>query len=88
MKKIKACAIYSSVDKQEIDQIYAYFENVDSDILIDYVPIEENVSERYFGFLHFLEDKFGKKVDLLKPRSIRNPYLKRSIERDKIKIYG
>lgn len=61
----------------------------DIDLLIELdEPIEDKSSERYFGLLHFLEDRFGKKVDILTPRSIKNPYLKQSIERKKIRIYG
>ncbi len=81
--RIKYVELFGSIARNEEK------EDCDIDLIIEFEdPVEENVSERYFGFLHFLEDKFGRKVDLLTPRSIRNPYLKRSIERDKIKIYG
>ena len=61
----------------------------DIDLIIEFEePIERETSKRYFGFLHFLEDHFGRKVDLLTPRSFRNPYLKKSVDRDRVRIYG
>ncbi len=80
---IKYVEIFGSIARGKMT------EDSDIDLLVELEePIGERSSERYFGLLHFLEDRFDKKVDLLTPRSIKNPYLKRSIEREKIRIYG
>jgi hypothetical protein len=61
----------------------------DIDLIIEFEePKEENISKRYFGFLQELENRLNRKVDLLTPRSIKNPYLKKTIDRDKITLYG
>ncbi len=81
--RIKYVEIFGSIARNE------FSENSDIDLVVELEdPIEEQSSTRFFGFLHFLEDHFDKKVDLLTPRSIKNPYLKQSIEREKIRIYG
>ena len=60
----------------------------DIDLIIEFKePKQRDISGRFFGFLHSLEDTFGKRVDLLTPRSIRNPILKKTIERDRLRIY-
>lgn len=81
--KIKYVDIFGSFARNERQ------EESDIDLIIEFEdPIEEHVSERYFGFLHSMEDKFNRKVDLLTPRSIKNPYFKKAIERDRVRIYG
>ena len=42
----------------------------------------------YFDFKYSLEDVFKRKVDLLEGQAIRNPVLRRTIERNKQLIYG
>ena len=81
--RIKYVEAFGSLARNELT------EQSDLDLIIELEePVEEQSSQRFFGFLHFLEDRFGKKIDLLTPRSIKNPYFKQSIEREKIRIYG
>ena len=42
---------------------------------------------RYLDFAAALERLFGRHVDLLTPRSIRNPYFKQSLDRTRETIY-
>ena len=56
------------------------------------VTFEEDAPMRgfanaYFGLLEGLTDLFGRKVDLLMDRSIKNPYLRRSIEAQRKQVY-
>jgi hypothetical protein len=81
--KIRYVDIFGSIARNDSK------EESDIDVVIEFEdPIEENISERYFGFLHGLEDAFQRHVDVLTPRAIKNPYLRKSIEREKIRIYG
>ena len=43
--------------------------------------------QRYFGFIEEATARFGRSVQLLTPRMIRNPFLKRSIDQDLVIIY-
>jgi len=49
---------------------------------------ETNYLNRFLDLAESLETLLGKKVDLLNFNSIRNPYLRASIERDKELVYG
>jgi predicted nucleotidyltransferase len=65
-------------------------ENSDVDVLVE---IDESIDPVELGGhlwdLQFaLEKLLGRKVDLLTSRSLRNPYLKKSINESKQLIYG
>ena len=40
-----------------------------------------------FNFKFTLEELFGKKVDLLQEGAIDNPYVKASLEKDRVSVY-
>jgi uncharacterized protein len=64
-------------------------ESSDLDLIIDFQePKSRQASKRYFGFLHSIEDKFGKNVDLLTPKSLSNPFLLNEVNKDRIRLYG
>ena len=41
-----------------------------------------------FNFKFTLEELFGKKVDLLQEGAIDNPYVKASLEKDRVTVYA
>ncbi len=45
-------------------------------------------ADQYFGLKEALERLFGRPVDLITARSLRNPYLRRSIEKEKVVLYA
>ena len=66
------------------------FEN-ESDI--DFIVTFRNVelieyADNYFDFKFSLEDLLQRQIDLLEEKSIRNPFLKKSINSSKKLIYG
>lgn len=64
-------------------------EDSDIDLLIEFSePRREHISGRFFGFLHEVEDRFHRKVDLITENSLRNPYLKQKVNKDRVRIYG
>ena len=64
-------------DESDIDFIVT-FKNVE---LIEY-------ADNYFDFKFSLEDLLQRQIDLLEEKSIRNPFLKKSINSSKKLIYG
>ena len=61
----------------------------DIDLIIEFTePRRERISSRFFGFLHDVEDRFHHKVDLLTEKSLRNPFLKEKVNKDRVRIYG
>jgi predicted nucleotidyltransferase len=44
-------------------------------------------ADRYLGFAEALEELFGRSVDLITERSIRNPYFRQAVEASRQSIY-
>jgi predicted nucleotidyltransferase len=80
---VKRLGLFGSVARGEegagsdID-FFAEFEN----------PTPEHMADRYFGFITEASRRFGRPVQVLTPRMVRNPFLKRSLERDLMIIHG
>jgi len=64
-------------------------EQSDLDLVIEFAePRNVGLSKRFFGFLHELEDRYQTKVDVVTEASLSNPVLKKSINRDRVRLYG
>jgi len=48
----------------------------------------ENAADRYLGLMVDLEDLFGRKIDLVSYRAIRNPYFKQVVENTRVMLYA
>ncbi len=61
----------------------------DLDFIVWFIdPQTPGISDRFFGLLHALEDKFGQPIDLLTEKALQNPYLRQTINRDRVQVYG
>lgn len=61
----------------------------DIDFLVEYVPLPPGEHyEAYFGLLENLEKLFGRKVDLLEPHTMRNPYFIREVNACREIVYA
>jgi len=80
---VKALYAFGSVLTERFDS------NSDVDLMVDFdkEAIEDHFLH-YFDFKYSLEDLLHRKVDLLESETIRNPVLRRSIDRNKQLIYG
>jgi hypothetical protein len=61
-------------------------ESSDIDVLIEFKG-NHALFDRYFELKYGLESIFGRKVDVIQSGAIRNPYLRASLEQDRIAIY-
>ena len=61
----------------------------DLDFLVEFkeLPVRDYGSA-YFGLLKSLEQMFGRSVDLVDNTSIKNPYLRESIDEAKVLVYA
>ena len=59
----------------------------DVDLLVEFRDLDRNPARRFFGFLHQLEDTLGCKVDLLITASLRNPYFRERVLKERIPIH-
>jgi len=83
--------------KHKVSKLFAFgsvltthFNNEsDVDLIVDFgeVPLEDYV-DNYIEFKDSLSKMFGREVDLLEDKAIRNPVLRRSIDNSKQLIYG
>jgi predicted nucleotidyltransferase len=60
----------------------------DIDFLAEFEsPLPATMPDRFLGFLEEAEKRYNRPIQLMTPNMIRNPHLKRSIDRDLTVIY-
>lgn len=59
----------------------------DVDLLVEFKDPDRSSARRFFGLLHYLEDTLGCEVDLLTTTSLRNPYFRKRVLKERIPIY-
>lgn len=59
----------------------------DVDLLVEFSEKDPHLTRHYFGLLHSLEDSLGCQVDLLTSRSLKNPYFRNRVLRERMLIY-
>jgi hypothetical protein len=59
----------------------------DVDVLVEFEGIER-LFDRYFELKKQLEHSFGRRVDVIQHDAVRNPYVRQTIDRDKVQVYG
>jgi len=59
----------------------------DVDLLVEFEEPDRNPAKRFFGLLHHLEDALGCEIDLLTANSLRNPYFRARVLKERIPIY-
>jgi hypothetical protein len=62
-------------------------ERSDIDVLVEFEGLEK-LFDRYFELKTRLEQQFGREVDVIQDAAVKNPYVRRSLERDRVRIYG
>ncbi|HEY4760979.1 MAG TPA: nucleotidyltransferase family protein [Thermoguttaceae bacterium] len=59
----------------------------DIDLLVEFEDPDLQPSKRFFGLLHYLEDALGHEIDLLTVSSLKNPYFRQRVLKEKVNIY-
>ena len=76
---VKQLELFGSAATGEFDPAHS-----DIDLLVQFEP---EAPVHFLDFLIELEDLFGRKVDLLEASAVRNPYLIREINRQRVPVY-
>lgn len=63
-------------------------ERSDLDFVVDLGSYDDAIADRYLDFAEALEALFGRSVDLITERSIRNPYLRFQVDTQRVRIYA
>ena len=80
---VSSLAVFGSAARNDFDP-----ERSDVDLLVDFAPLSElEHAPNYFAFLRRLDELFGRKVDLVSNRYIRNPYFRNAVDEDKVSLY-
>lgn len=83
--RVKTLSVFGSVLTDRFN------EESDVDLLVDFErtdPDEFDCVSNYFGLRDALETLFGRKVDLIEEKGLRNKYFIANINRTKQLIYG
>ncbi|MDQ3540214.1 MAG: nucleotidyltransferase domain-containing protein [Chloroflexota bacterium] len=59
----------------------------DIDMIVDLGPYSPDIADRYLDLAYGLEEILGRSVDLITSRSIRNPYFRSVVDRQRETIY-
>ncbi len=61
----------------------------DLDFLVTFQGVNpETYADNFFDFRDALASLFGRKVDLVEEKTMKNPYFKEAVERNKVAVYG
>lgn len=60
----------------------------DVDLLVEFEEADRRPSKRFFGLLHDLEDTLGCEVDLITTMSLKNPYFRGRVLKERVSLYG
>jgi predicted nucleotidyltransferase len=59
----------------------------DVDLLVEFEEPDLQPSKRFFGLLHYLEDALGREIDLLTMNSLKNPFFRKRVLKEKVNLY-
>ena len=62
-------------------------ERSDIDVLVEFNG-DDRLFDRYFELKIRLEEQLGRQVDVIQESGVKNPYVRKSLNRDKVRLYG
>ena len=89
--------IYALCQKHKVSRLFVFGSVLterfnsqsDVDLLVDFKKEEiDDYFSNFFDLKYDLEKLFGKEVDLVESQTVRNLYLRQSIDQSKVLIYG
>lgn len=81
---VRRLELFGSAVRDDFDPVAS-----DLDFLVEFDATSTIPAlEQYFGLKEELETLFGRPVDLVMPRAVRNPYVRAEIERDRRLLYA
>ena len=81
---VRKLSAFGSAVREDFDP-----DKSDVDLLVEFESLGElEYAPNYFAFMQALDDLFGLEVDLVTDKAVRNPYLRRSIDANKVALYA
>jgi predicted nucleotidyltransferase len=81
---VKRLSVFGSAVRADFDKSNS---DIDLRVEFDSVPIER-YAENYFALRDAFARLFGRKVDLISARTIRNPYFRAELEATQVAVYA
>lgn len=82
--KVRRLELFGSASRDDFDP-----ERSDLDFLVEFLPLDSGEHfDTYFGLLEELEKLFGRHIDLVVDRAIRNMYFREAVDRSRITLYA
>ena len=61
----------------------------DIDLIVDFADVDlKDYADNYFNLKFSLERLFGREIDLLEEKAIKNPFFQKSVNSKRVMIYG
>ena len=81
--KVKALFVFGSILTKKFNK------NSDVDFLVEFnqIPLMD-YADNFFDFKFSMEDLLGREIDLLETQAVKNPFLKKELDKTKQSIYG
>ena len=80
---VRRLSVFGSAVRDDFDP-----SSSDVDLLIEFDSVQEGYAKNFFALLFSFDRLFGREVDLIIDSAIRNPYLRESIDSDKVTLYA
>ena len=82
--RVRRLELFGSAARADFDPATS-----DLDFLVELEDLEPVAcADAYFGLLESLEDLFGRRVDLVVPSAVRNPYFLQAISGGRVTLYA
>jgi hypothetical protein len=80
--RVKHLDLVGSASRQDFQS-----ERSDIDVLVEFEGIDR-LFDRYFELKRRLEEQFGRQVDVIQESGVKNPYVRKNLNRDKVRLYA
>jgi uncharacterized protein len=81
---VKRLSIFGSAVRSDFNP---HRSDIDFRVEFDEMPVE-SYAENYFALREALAGLFGRKVDLISAKNIRNPYFRHEVESTQVAVYA
>lgn len=80
---VRRLALFGSAVRGDFDT-----RSSDLDFVVEFAPLDPSgLKSAYFGLLNELEKLFGREIDLIELRAVKNPYIRRRILEQQETLY-
>jgi hypothetical protein len=80
--RVKHLDLVGSASREDFES-----ERSDIDVLVEFDGMDQ-LFDRYFELKIRLEEQLGRQVDVIQESGVKNPYVRKSLNRDKVRLYG